>query len=88
MTPSPGMANKIARPNIMSLKSHRCACNDYDSGILFEDNKNVHSPTIGYPEDDDSKISFKRYPSLCQEKPKRWRYQRPGAGEELCRRWL
>jgi len=69
-SPPPGVAHKIARPNILSLKPYRCARDDYDSGILLDANENALGPAATPPGDDDNHLDLERYPCPYQEKLK------------------
>lgn len=41
----PGIAHRLARPNILELHPYRCARDDYNSGILLDANENALGPT-------------------------------------------
>mmetsp|Transcript_18635 Transcript_18635/g.42590 ORF Transcript_18635/g.42590 Transcript_18635/m.42590 type:complete len:392 (-) Transcript_18635:364-1539(-) len=67
----PGVANKIARPNILSLTPYRCARDDYDSGVLLDANENSLGPSAVPPGDDDvNRLVLERYPCPYQKQLK------------------
>lgn len=70
-TPSTeGIANKLARPNIVALHPYRCARDDYDKGILLDANENAIGPTsvptksINTP--NENHLLLERYPCPYQ----------------------
>ena len=42
---TPGIAHRLARPNILELHPYRCARDDYNTGILLDANENALGPT-------------------------------------------
>jgi histidinol-phosphate aminotransferase len=43
---SQGLAARLARPNILTLRPYRCARDDYSTGILLDANENALGPSI------------------------------------------
>jgi len=64
-----GVAERLARPNILSLKPYKCARNDYSHGILLDANENAIGP-ISLPTKSldpyNNHLSLERYPSPYQ----------------------
>ena len=62
-----GVAARLARPNILSLKPYRCARDDYDSGILLDANENAIGPTsLPTKSQDENHLVLERYPCPYQ----------------------
>jgi histidinol-phosphate aminotransferase len=65
----PGIAHKLARPNILDLHPYRCARDDYSNGILLDANENAIGPTslpTNSIESNDNHNSLERYPDPYQ----------------------
>lgn len=62
-----GIAQKLARPNILQLQPYRCARDDYDTGILLDANENAYGspPALHVPTTD-----LHRYPDPYQKELK------------------
>ena len=43
--PCTGVAERLARNNILELQPYRCARDDYSSGVLLDANENAYGPT-------------------------------------------
>lgn len=62
-----GVAARLARPNILSLKPYRCARDDYDTGILLDANENAIGPTsLPTKSQDENHLVLERYPCPYQ----------------------
>ena len=64
-----GVAERLARPNILKLTPYRCARDDYSSGVLLDANENAIGPT-SVPTNSldpyDNHLSLERYPCPYQ----------------------
>lgn len=64
-----GVAERLARPNILKLLPYRCARDDYDSGVLLDANENALGPT-SLPTNSldpyDNHLALERYPCPYQ----------------------
>lgn len=65
----PGLAAKLARPNILELHPYRCARDDYSEGVLLDANENALGPT-SLPSNSldpyDNHLTLERYPDPYQ----------------------
>lgn len=65
----PGIAARLARPNILQLQPYRCARDDYSEGVLLDANENALGPT-SVPTNSldpyDNHLSLERYPDPYQ----------------------
>mmetsp|Transcript_11468 Transcript_11468/g.19058 ORF Transcript_11468/g.19058 Transcript_11468/m.19058 type:complete len:376 (-) Transcript_11468:226-1353(-) len=65
----PGIAARLARPNILELQPYRCARDDYSEGVLLDANENALGPT-SVPTNSldpyDNHLSLERYPDPYQ----------------------
>lgn len=53
---------RVARPNILSLKPYRCARDDYQEGILLDANENAMGPSMPVGADLQAHLALHRYP--------------------------
>mmetsp|Transcript_9875 Transcript_9875/g.12830 ORF Transcript_9875/g.12830 Transcript_9875/m.12830 type:complete len:390 (-) Transcript_9875:580-1749(-) len=63
-----GIAEKLARPNILKLHPYRCARDDYSSGVLLDANENSLGPAVKEEEltPGQIKLELERYPCPYQ----------------------
>jgi len=66
-----GVAESLARPNILALHPYRCARDDYSKGILLDANENAIGPTaLPTRSSDCNHLVLERYPCPYQFKLK------------------
>ena len=63
---TPGIAHRLARPNILELHPYRCARDDYSSGILLDANENALGPACLPTNATDNHNVLERYPDPYQ----------------------